>query len=386
MKKLTKVQKEIESLAGKLHKPTDAFRQFDVRLRAKKDFTDNCEVYESFYSTSGKYSVERTFQVGKDYCNEVAQWWIDTETGTTYYREKKSSLIYGGNYGYRFQGYDATTPFAFKPKSGMEDKYGYRFVNPFQKGKELITDVLVKKGATQDDVDEFGVKELSKTLSDARMETILKHSIKDFYWLLKNRRELTDAVWTAYKITIRHHHKIRNMQTWYDMVKEMAYIGMDVHNPKFVCTKAYKKLHDEVVAKANRKRDRERQLATRERGRKLMEKNKDLVEQRIKMFSDLTISNETLHSVVLITYNDYIEEGDKMHHCVGGYFDRKDSLILSFRDNEGKRVETVEVSLFSFDIVQSRGLQNKSTSHHNEIIDLVKSNMWQIKDRYRMAS
>ena len=70
-----------------------------------------------------------------------------------------------------------------------------------------------------------------------------------------------------------------------------------------------------------------------------------------------------------------------------GDFGRKDSLILSMRDKDGKRIETVEVNLRTFSITQSRGLKNNPTSRHEEIIDLVNSNMWQIKERMtRMAS
>lgn len=377
---------EINSLARKLRKPSDSFRKFDARLRAKNEYDDTCEVYESYYSVVGKYAVERTFQVGKDYCNEVAQWWIDTDTGKIHYREKKSTLIYGGNYGYRFLGYDESTTFHFKPKSGMEDKYGYRFVKPYQKGKEPMTDNLERKGVTQEDIDEFGIKKLSQTLADTRMETILKHSIRDFYWFMKHGRELTDAVWSAYKITIRNHYRIRNMQVWYDMIKEMEYVGMDVRNAKYVCARAYKKLHDEVVEKANRKREKERKMAESKKARDMMERSKGIVAERMNKFADLVISNGTLHAVVLITYNDYQDEGNAMHHCVGGYFERGKSLILSMRDNDGKRIETVEISLNTFSIIQSRGVCNKSTSQHDNIINLVNENMWQIKQRYAMAS
>ena len=380
MKKLTKVQREIEALAERLPQPDESFRSFDARIRAKEDIQDHCEVFESFYSVEGRFAVLRFFDVGKTYINEVAQWWTDTESGKTFYRERKSTLIYGGNYGYRFHGYDAETDFRFKEKSGIVDKYGYQFWRPYQMGKEPITDVLRRKGVTADDIEEFGLIKLSETLADARMETILKHSCRDFYWLMKNRK-LTDAIWSAYKITIRRKFRIRNFSMWYDMITNMEYIGMDVRNPKYVCTKAYKQLHDDVVARANRKREKERKIAQEEQRRKTMERNKALVEERMGKYGDLLISNGNLHSVVIITYDDYQEEGTAMHHCVGGYFTYKDSLILSIRDNDGNRVETVEINLKDFKIVQSRGVCNKATSHHQEIVDLVQSNMWQIQER-----
>lgn len=66
-----------------------------------------------------------------------------------------------------------------------------------------------------------------------------------------------------------------------------------------------------------------------------------------------------------------------MHHCVYRmkYYKKPESLILSARDKEGKRLETVEVSLKTFKVVQSRGLQNNSTRAHDEIISLVEKNM-----------
>ena len=380
MKKLTKVQREIETLAERLPQPSKSFRKWDERLRAKNEYADHIECFESFYSVADRFAVRRMFQVGKDYCDEVAQWWTDTDSGKTYYRERHSSLIYGGNYGYRFQGYNANTPFQYKQKSGIVDKYGYCFDNPFQMGKTPITSVLERKGATEDDVETFGIIELSKALADARMETILKHSYRDFHYLMKER-SLTDAIWSAYRITIRHKFHIRNFEMWYDLIKEMEFIGMDYRNPKYVCTRAYKRLHDDVVEKANRKREKEKRIREEKIRKERMEQDRQIVEERTSRYGDLLISNGNLHSVVMITYDDYKEEGKAMHHCVGGYFTYRNSLILSIRDNEGNRIETVEVNLNDFRIVQSRGVCNKATSHHQEIINLVQDNMWQIKER-----
>ena len=70
-----------------------------------------------------------------------------------------------------------------------------------------------------------------------------------------------------------------------------------------------------------------------------------------------------------------------MRHCVyeNGYYKKDDSLILSARDHDGNRIETVEVSLKTYDVVQSRGVCNKNTEWHNEIVNLVRSNMHLIR-------
>lgn len=72
-----------------------------------------------------------------------------------------------------------------------------------------------------------------------------------------------------------------------------------------------------------------------------------------------------------------VEEGEAMHHCVYacGYYKKKESLILSAKDKEGHRIETIELSLRTFTIVQSRGVCNSITPMHNEIIELVNKNI-----------
>jgi hypothetical protein len=74
---------------------------------------------------------------------------------------------------------------------------------------------------------------------------------------------------------------------------------------------------------------------------------------------------------------EMLEEGAKMHHCVYkmGYYKKPESLILSARDRGGNRLETVEVNLKRFQVVQSRGLQNNPTSAHGDIVALVEKNM-----------
>jgi hypothetical protein len=69
-----------------------------------------------------------------------------------------------------------------------------------------------------------------------------------------------------------------------------------------------------------------------------------------------------------------------MHHCVyeNAYYSHRDhpySLILSARDNGGNRLETIEVNIKRWSIVQSRALLNGQTPQHQDIIDLVNRNI-----------
>ena len=83
---------------------------------------------------------------------------------------------------------------------------------------------------------------------------------------------------------------------------------------------------------------------------------------------------------------EFAEEGTAMHHCVWSneYYLKKDSLILS-ATIDGKRIETVEVSLKTFEVVQCRGLCNENTEYHDRIIALVNKNANLIRERMKAA-
>ena len=102
-------------------------------------------------------------------------------------------------------------------------------------------------------------------------------------------------------------------------------------------------------------------------------------------FTVLTTSGEyqVLRKFLLVV-EEMETEGRLMHHCVGGYHNRKNSLILSARI-DGRRIETVEVSLKTFEVVQCRGVCNENTEYHDRIIALVNSNMSLIRQRMNAA-
>ena len=77
-----------------------------------------------------------------------------------------------------------------------------------------------------------------------------------------------------------------------------------------------------------------------------------------------------------------MEEGRAMHHCVfnGEYYLKENSLILS-ATIDGKRIETIEISLKTLKVVQSRGVCNKNTEYHDQIINLVNKNKRLIRKR-----
>ena len=84
---------------------------------------------------------------------------------------------------------------------------------------------------------------------------------------------------------------------------------------------------------------------------------------------------------------EHLEEGVAMHHCVfsNRYYLREDSLILS-ATIEGRRIETIEVSLQTLKVVQSRGVCNKNTEYHEQIVNLVNANRRLISQRIKATA
>ena len=74
-----------------------------------------------------------------------------------------------------------------------------------------------------------------------------------------------------------------------------------------------------------------------------------------------------------------------MENCGNDYYNREDSLIFS-ATIDGKRIETVEVSLTTLKVVQSRGVCNSNTEYHDRIINLVENNAELIRQRMDKAA
>lgn len=99
-------------------------------------------------------------------------------------------------------------------------------------------------------------------------------------------------------------------------------------------------------------------------------------------FFGLSFTDGLIVVSVLESVDDYYKEGNALHHCVGQceYYLKPQSLVFSARiDNQ--RVETVELGLETFKVLQSRGLCNKATEYHDRIIRLVQKNARQIRKR-----
>lgn len=136
--------------------------------------------------------------------------------------------------------------------------------------------------------------------------------------------------------------------------------------------------HDRLVKKKTERLERER---IEEQKHKALENEQRFQELKGKFFG-IVFTDGTIQVRVLESVLEFLEEGTAMHHCVysNEYYLKPDSLIFS-ACIDGKRVETIEVSLKTLKVLQSRGVCNQNTEYHERIIELVNKNKRLIRKR-----
>lgn len=179
------------------------------------------------------------------------------------------------------------------------------------------------------------------------------------------------------RICNRNRYVIKDASLWLDYIDLLMYFGKDVHNAYYVCPDDLRTEHDRLTERKARIEQRKeleaaaRQTARKEKGYKNLH----------GAFFGVSFTGNDISVHVVSSVREMAEEGIFMHHCVyqNEYYKRKDGLILSARDQNNNRLETVEVSLRTWTILQSRGKYNHPTDRHDEIIKLVNKNMNKLK-------
>ena len=220
-------------------------------------------------------------------------------------------------------------------------------------------------------------------LTDSRVETLLKAGRTDHLrYFLGNKRTFED-LWQSYKIAVRNGYEIADISLWSDYVDTLRRLGKDIHNPKYLCPTDLKGEHDRRHEELLRVREREE---IEQKQKKAMEDEKRFKELKSKFFG-ICFTDGTIQVHVLESVQEHLEEGVSMHHCVfsNAYYLKEDSLILS-ATIEGKRIETIEVSLRTLEVVQSRGVCNKNTEYHEQIVNLVNANRGLISRRMKATA
>lgn len=223
-------------------------------------------------------------------------------------------------------------------------------------------------------------------LTDNASETLLK--ARQFklmeYFIIKSYRS-REKYWASTKVCIRNGYIIKDASLWCDYIDLLRFFHKDVHNAKYVCPANLKAEHDRLMEQRERVWERERKERDERRKLEEAERKACQIQNFAKLkskFFGLVFSDGLIQVHVLESIQEYMEEGKVMHHCVftNEYYGKADSLILSACAN-GKRLETVEVSLESLKVVQCHGVCNEDTEYHDRIIALVNKNVPLIRKR-----
>ncbi len=179
------------------------------------------------------------------------------------------------------------------------------------------------------------------------METLLKSGqLSLFKSFLNDAYRKVDNYWASIRICIRNGYKIKDATLWFDYIDYLRFFGKDLHNAKYVCPSDLHREHDRYMHK-KAKADAQKEIE------KLREKEEAFRQAKAKFFG-LTFSDGLIQVRVLESIEEILLEGKLMHHCVGGYYSKTDSLILS-ACIDGKKIETIEISLSKLQVIQSRG-------------------------------
>lgn len=184
--------------------------------------------------------------------------------------------------------------------------------------------------------------------------------------------------WNQIKICIRNGYIINDPSIWIDHLDTLVSLGKDISNPKYICPPDLVKAHHDYTKKLRAielKKEIEEQKAMIEAAQKKYARQK-------KRFFGLKIVREDIEIVPLESVEDFVTEGDIMHHCVftNKYYEKKDSLVLSARKG-AQRLETVEVDLKKRVVIQVRGFQNQVTEYHDQIVQVLNDNIPLIIER-----
>lgn len=209
-------------------------------------------------------------------------------------------------------------------------------------------------------------------------EILMKARRTEHLRYLLSRLHKWDSYWPAYKMSLRRSYNITDIALWYDYIDMLRRLGKDTHNTHYVCPEDLQVAHNSAQRKLQAQREKEAEAQRRQKAIV-----NEVRFQALKApFFGIAFSDDTFQIRVLESVQEYIKEGQALHHCVftNEYHLKEKSLILS-ASIDGKPIGTIELSLETMKILQCRSLMNQNTEYHERIIELVHQNIKQIQSR-----
>lgn len=349
------------------------------RLKARRSLKQKIKdrAYMTIATTCGALQVARTWECNRQ-CrqgsevyytyNEVTRIFIDADGSRAVMACNRAPFSY-------YQDRWTYGTMSIKRKDGNHYGDPYSFEGAYYPRSRVIA-ALRRNGYRHiDGAVTWEVMQL--LLTSPRAETLIKSGQDELLAHMCNRRWPAEDEWHAVKIAIRHGYKVEDAPMWVDMLRFMRELGMDTHNPRYVCPDDLKAAHDRLQARLARKRKDEEYA---EQSKKAAEAE-DSYRNAKQPYFGLVMTDGAITIRPLQSVAEFVTEGEAMHHCVfdGGYYKHRDALILTARDKDDHRLETVEINLDTLKVVQSRGRFNGTTDQHDAIVRLVKRNIDKVR-------
>ena len=337
--------------------------------------------YFTILTTCGAYQVLRMFLIVVGMEKGCKAKYETIEIGQYWWNGQGRKVVIAVQ---RILGHYVDTFSFYSPMAVRNDNEVYHYVTcaPIYP-KFKVTDTLRRNGFKDDFHQIAPIALIPALLTDSRVETLIKAGRIDHLRYFLNNTRAFEAYWQSYKIAVRNGYEIKDIPLWCDYVDMLHRLGKDVHSPKYLCAKDLKAEHDRIEDKIRRQREKEE---IERKWQKAIEDEKRFQELKSKFFG-IHFTDGTILVHVLESVQEHLEEGAAMHHCVfsNRYYLKEDSLILS-ATIEGRRIETIEVSLQTLKVVQSRGVCNKNTEYHEQIVNLVNANSRLIRQRMKATA
>lgn len=176
----------------------------------------------------------------------------------------------------------------------------------------------------------------------------------------------------------RNHYKIEDATMWLDNLELLKYFHLDTHSPKYLCPQNLRKNHQKMLYKRAMIENNIYVMRSIEEDEQLQKLIATWHKHMGKILT-LSLKSDNLNIRPLQDVNEFKEEGEKMHHCVyanryWNYKTHPNSLILSAKDDNGKRLATIEYNMANESIVQCRAACNAVPKRDAEIRALINDN------------
>lgn len=285
----------------------------------------------------------------------------------------------------------SSTTFSIWQPITIKDASWYQ--TQYDKGAFEVSNKRTRRDNDQYEVISYGVdSNVFFEHRDSNVETLVSLGYERFIVQLEGEgKPITNDLYNALRIAHKHHYDLTNISAH----QYIAYIRMlkrnhkDIRNPHYICPKDFRSAYMDITDQDDKlKLERERAKREREQIKREQEelerlrKEQYYAENYIKTHSkyfglDELLSTNKLYFHVLRDVDEFFEEGKAMCHCVfaNGYYKKNNCLIISCRDRNGERIETIEVDLKNGLIVQSRAKHNGMSKYHDEIVRHINQSM-----------